>query len=368
MLSHAELVELEQQLREKSVLSVYVNGDFSDVAARSQWRTELRNALDEVEGSLQDASHDEREEFAAARKLALAEVDGYKSGDGSPGWMGLFTSDRAYFTGVASVSVPTTATWSQGANLAPAIRMLKESRPVLVVITDSTAARIYRYVDHQIQLEETVSRVAKVDEPDHLNKPLPQGFMSGLHGLPGADAAQRELRKATDVMLADAASRIGQLAGDDAWVLIGGIDVVASALLGRLEKKLVPRSDVASFDVHDNEARLAELARENASRLRRAEDLQLVEDVVSAQAAGGTGAVGLTEINRALVNGQVHELYVTTTFINEHPEEAVAAIRGAFDVSATVEHVSGEGADKLDAVGGIAARLRFVISPVEVSG
>ena len=367
MLSHAELVNLEQELRDKTVLSIYVNGDFSDVAARNQWRTELRNALDAVEGSLKNATHAEREDFAAARRLALEEVDGYKSGDGSPGWMGLFTSDRAHFTGVASVSVPTTATWSQGANLAPAIRMLKESRPVLVVVTDSTAARIYRYVDHSIRLEETVSRVAKVDEPDHLNKPLPQGFMSGLHGIPGADAAQKELRNATDLMLADAATKIGQLAGEDAWVLVGGIDVVASALRGRLEKKLMARSEVASFDVHDNEARLAALARENASRLRRAEDLRLVEDVVSAHAAGGLGAVGLTDIDRALLNGQVHELYVTSTFVNEHPEEAVAAIRRAFDVSATVEHVSGEAADKLDAVGGIAARLRFVITPVEAS-
>ena len=367
MLSHAELVSLEQQLRDKTVLSIYVNGDFSDVAARNQWRTELRNALDAVEESLREATHAEREEFASARRLALDEVDGYKSGDGNPGWMGLFTSDRAHFTGVASISVPTTATWSQGANLAPAIRMLKESRPVLVVVTDSTQARIYRYVGQDIRLEDTVSRVAKVDEPDHLNKPLPQGFMSGLHGLPGADAAQKELRNATDVMLADAATRISKLAGDDAWVLIGGIDVVANALHGRLEKKLTPRSTVASFDVHDNEPRLAALARENASRLRREEDLRLVEEVLSAQAAGSTGAVGLNEIDRALLNGQVHELYVTSTFVNDHPEEAVAAIRRAFDVSATVEHVSGEGAEKLDAVGGIAARLRFVISPVEVS-
>jgi stalled ribosome rescue protein Dom34 len=119
--------------------------------------------------------------------------------------------------------------------------------------------------------------------------------------------------------------------------------------------------------VHDGEARLAALARETASRMRRAQDLRLVEDVVSAHAAGGTGAVGLMDIDRALVNGQVHELYVTSTFVTERPEEAMSAIRRAFDVSATVEHVSGEGADKLDAVGGIAARLRFVLAPVEAN-
>ena len=63
------------------------------------------------------------------------------------------------------------------------------------------------------------------------------------------------------------------------------------------------------------------------------------------------------------VNGQVHALYITSAFVNEHREEAASAVRRAFDESASVEHVSGEAAERLDAAGGIAARLRFVISP-----
>jgi hypothetical protein len=365
MLSHAELMSLERGLRDKQVLSIYVNGEFADVAARSQWRTELRNALDAIDESLRDATHAEREAFVAARKLALSELDQYKNGDDAPGWMGLFTGNETHHAAVIHAPVSTSATWSQGANVAPAVRALKESRPVLVVVTDSTNARIYRYVDHRIQLEDTIDRVAKVDQPDHLNRPLPQGFNSGLRGLPGADAAQKELRNATDLMLAEAATRISQLAGDDAWVLIGGIDVVASSLLGRLEKRLTTKSAAAPFDVHDNESRLAALARENVSRLRSAEDLKSVEEILSANAAGGTGAVGLRQIDEALLNGQVHALYVTTKFVSEHAEEAESAIRRAFDESALVEHVSGEAAERLDAAGGIAARLRFVIKPVE---
>jgi hypothetical protein len=367
MLSHAELTTLEQKLRNETVLSIYVNGDFADVAARSQWRTQLRNALDEVEASLRDATHADREGFAAARALALKEVEGYKSGDDSPGWMGLFSQDTVHYSGVASVSFPTIATWSVGANLAPAIRMLKESRPVLVVVTDSTRVRIHRYVGRKIALEESIDRAAKVDEPDHLNKPLPKGFYSGAGGIPGADAAQRELNHATDVMLSQAATRISQVAGDEALVLIGGIDVVASALHSRLEKRLESRSAIVPLDIHDNLSRLAELAREHASRLRSAEDLKRVEEVLSANAAGGTGAVGLADIDRALFNGQVHELYVTSDFVEKHADEAVTAIRRAFDESATVEHVSGEAANVLDAAGGIAARLRFTIQPASES-
>ena len=138
---------------------------------------------------------------------------------------------------------------------------------------------------------------------------------------------------------------------------------MANTLHGRLDKRLASRAAVIPIDIHDNDARLAEIAREHVSRLRAAEDLKRVEDVLSANAAGGMGAVGLANIDRALFNGQVHELYVTTDFVEKHADEAVSAIRRAFDESATVEHVSGDAAERLDAAGGIAARLRFTIQP-----
>jgi len=367
MLSHEELIRLEQTLRDQMVLSIYVNGDFADVAARGQWRTALRNALDDVEKSLGGATHAEREAFSAARIKAMDAIATYTAGEESPGWMGLVTATEVHHAAVAPVSVPTVATWSLGANLAPAIRFLKEARPVLVVVTDSAKARIYRYVDRTLTLEDSYDREAKVDQPYHMSRPAPQGFSSGTRGRPGADAAQRELKKGTDQMLADVHDRIVELAGDDALILIGGIDNVANTLHGKLDKRLAGRASVVPIDVHDNDARLAEHAREHASRLRSAEDLKRVEEVLSANAAGGTGAVGLADIDRALFNRQVHELYLTTDFVNRHSDEAVSAIRRAFEESATVEHVSGDAAQVLDAAGGIAARLRFTISSVDTN-
>lgn len=363
MLSHADLIRLEQRLRDETVLSVYVNGDFADVAARGQWRTALRNALDMIQESLGSSTHADREAFAVARARAMDAIANYAAGEEAPGWMGLFTATETHHSGVVPVSVPTVANWSQGPNLAPAIRILKEARPVLMVVADSTNARVYRYVDRMITLEDSIDRDAKVDQPYHMSRPAPQGFSSGTRGRPGADAAQREQRHATEIMLADVEARLNQLSVDDSWILIGGIDNVANSLHGRLDKRLASRAAVIPIDVHDNEARLGEIAREHVSRLRAAEDLKRVEDVLSANAAGGTGAVGLADIDRALFNGQVHELYVTTDFVEKHADEAVSAIRRAFDESATVEHVSGDAAERLDSAGGIAARLRFTIQP-----
>jgi hypothetical protein len=361
MLNHAELTKLEQALRLRTVLSIYVNGEVADIAARAQWRTELRNALDLIEKSLADATHAEREDFSATRDLALNAVNDFAPGAGAPGWMGLFTPGEVHFAGVVPVPVPTLATWSQGANLAPCIRVLKEGRPVFVVVADSSQVQIHRYVDRTISLEDSIERDAKVDTPYHMGRPAPQGFKMGTRGRTGTDAAQRELKKATDLMLAASAARIEDLAAQDALVLIGGIPVVAAALHGRLDQRLSSRASVIPLDVHATEASLAESAREHASRLRAAEDLERVEQVVSATAEGSTGAVGASDTARALANGQVRELFVTSAFMNEHADEALEAIRRAFDKGATVEHVAGDAAERLDAAGGIAARLRFTI-------
>lgn len=360
MLKHDELVKLEQTLREQPVLSVYVNGEVTDVAARSKWRTELRNIFDEIAKSLADGSHDDRDGFSAARERAMLELEAFTPGHDTPGWMGFFSADQVHHAGATGVPVPTGATWGKGANIAAGIRVLKESRPVLVVVADSTQVRVHRYVDHTLQLADELEREEHVDKAYHQNR-ASRGLKSGLGGFPGADAAQRELKNATDVMLVDAVSRIESMANDDAWILVGGIPTVASDLHGRLAQRVQDRASVVPIDVHTSEAGLADVAREHASRLRAADDLQRIEKVVSANAAGGTGAVGAEEIDRALVNGQVHELFLTSAFVADHGDEAVDTIRRAFDVGATIEHVSGEAAEKLDSIGGIAARLRFTI-------
>jgi len=368
MLSHAELSSLEQALRDRTVLTVYVNGEATDVAARAQWKTELRNAFDEVEKSLDETVH--RDEFSTARALALSELDAFTPGQDAPGWMGLISDGEVHHAGALPVPVTTGATWAKGANLAPCIRALKETHPVFIVVADSAQVRIHRYVNRNLTPVDSFTREANVDQPYHMSRPAPQGFSSGTRGRPGAEAAQRELRKATDVMLSAAVKRVEELAGEDGWVIVGGIPVVASDLHGRLSQRLAERSSVVAIDVHMSEAGLAAAAREHASRLRAAYDLSRIERVVSATAAGGTGAVGAEDIERALINGQVHELYLTSSYVNEHSAEVVGVLQRAFDEGATIEHVSGDAADRLDALGGIAARLRFTIAagPADVAG
>jgi len=62
---------------------------------------------------------------------------------------------------------------------------------------------------------------------------------------------------------------------------------------------------------------------------------------------------------KALDLAQVRELFITQKFLENHAADANGAVRRAMDEGAVVEHVSGEAATRLDALGGMAARLRY---------
>jgi hypothetical protein len=251
------------------------------------------------------------------------------------------------------------AAWSTGA-AAPYIRALKENRPVLVAVVDSSQERIFRYVEGSVQLLETVERKATVDQPYHMGRPPRLGFSSGTRGRAGTDAAQKEEQNATDRMLADAGARIGALATDGAWIVIGGIPVVATAALAQFAPDAGARAMRAEhLDVHATEAQVAECARESASKLRDADDLRRIEEAVSAAESGGAGAIGVVDTKRALELAQVRELFITQKFLENNAADADAAVRRAMDEGAVVEHVSGEAAARVDALGGMAARLRY---------
>jgi hypothetical protein len=361
MLTYPDLVRLERALRDRTVLTVYVNGESTDPAMRSRWRLDLRHSFDDIESWLRDSSHSEREAFAACRAMALDELEDFPGAIGAPGWAAFITTGGVFDASTVSVPVPTMAAWSTGPCLSPYVRAIKEARPVIVAVMNGRKARLFRYVDRQAELVDTVRAHVVAEPPSHMGGPPRPGFHSGTRGSTGADEAQRELLEGTQHMQTQVARRIAVLANAEGWIVIGGIPSAARATLDRLAPDLAVRAMPApSLDVHASPAQVAECAREAASTLRNAYDAQRVRDAMQeSERDGGYGATGVVETMRALEEARVCELYVTLNYVLNHAADAEAAIRLAFDHGALVEHVSGEGAEKLDSVGGLAARLRY---------
>lgn len=359
MLTYSELASLHRELAGQNVLSVYLNGETSDPAARGQWRIDLRNRLDAIESSLAATTHTQREAFAACRRMVVAQSDTFTPGAGSPGWIGFFTTAGMRYGKTVPVAVPTEVTWG-ALNLAPYIRVLKEARPVVVAVVDNAQVKVHRYAVGGIAALETLAREVAMDTPYHMSRPARTGFHTGTRGRTGTDAAQREFEKASHDLFARAAASIEQAAGADGWIVIGGIAEASAALFGHLPAHITDRARQAVIDVHARPAQLAEIARTSASLLRDRENHRAIDEALSAAAARGAGAAGLAETTRALELAQVKSLFLSSSFLREHGTVATKLVQLALTEGAEVEHVSGEAAVLLDQAGGVAARLRYV--------
>lgn len=363
MLTYLDLVDLQRTLGERTVLSVYVNGEERDPAKRRRWRIDLRHSLDDIASWLKGSSHAERENFAKCRRTLLERLDTIRGTIRSPGWVGFYTTDGEQHAGPVAAGVPTMAVWSTGPCLTPYVRAFKEARPVIVSIVDSRKARLYRYAERKVDLIETLRAHVTIEKPSHMSAPPRPGFHGGTRGTAGADEVQRELREGTSHMLSELVEKVTQLAADSAWFVVGGIPSVAKALLSRLPAELAARTAQAErLDVHATKAEVADVARQTASMLRDRNDLQRISDALGTT-SNGRGVTGSVDVKRAVEQGRAREVYFTLGFLENHAADAEEMVRLALGSQAQVEQASGNAAARLDEVGGIAARLRYALAP-----
>jgi hypothetical protein len=198
------------------------------------------------------------------------------------------------------------------------------------------------------------------EPPAHMGAAPRQGFHAGVRGTTGRDAQQRRLQEGTARMLAEVVEHFTRLASADGWILVGGIQSIARQLFELLPPALrVRASRLDALDVHASPAEIADAARHGVSAIRNAYDLLQLEDIIENAGTGGRAVLGATETHQALERGAVRELYLTLRYLEEHVAQAEEAVRAALRQGAIVEEVSGSAAERLDAHGGIAGRLRY---------
>jgi hypothetical protein len=363
MLTLPELAALDKALGERRVLSVYLDGTATDPAARGGWRLQLKHSLHDLRIWLEGSPHAERQEFERCVRSLEAELTKLGGTVGASGWVAFITGDGVHFSSGLPVQTPTLAVWSTGICLAPYMRVLKETRPVIAAIVDATRAELYRYDRGTLSQVASLHAHHAVMAPSHMGDAPRAGFHPGTRGDTGHDAAQRSLLAGAGRMISEVAKRVTSEAGPDGWILVGGIPEESRRLGEKLLGQAPDRVYVATLDVHATEAEIGEAARSAASLLRDRMDLARVADIIDSGEATGLGALGPADARFTLDQSRVRDLYVTRRYLEDHAAEAEDAVRAALAQGAAVEEVSGSAAELLDAHGGMAARLRYRLLP-----
>jgi hypothetical protein len=360
MLSFADLMSLHRSLRDTHVLSVYVDRSAEDPAAQHAWRGVLEHRFTRLREMFKNSNGD-RARFERCIELVGDALAAFGPRPGSPGWVAFVTPDGVHDARTLAVGAPTDAMWGIGPWLAPCLRDLKEDRPVVVVIGDAKHTVLHLYRNGIVERVDTVRAWHGADNPPiHMGSPSRQNFHSGTRGTTGHDAAQAGDLAAREHMLAGVVEQVKRLAGDDAWIVVGGAKQVRGQLGERFDEFAPGRAlESESLEAHASDADVAEAARIGASALRDSFDEQRIHEIVDAAGPHGLGAVGIKATTTALERMCVRDLYLTPRYLGEHAADAEDAVHAALDQDAKVEQVSGHAAELLDSLGGMAATLRF---------
>jgi hypothetical protein len=360
MLTHAELVALHRTTRREQVLSVYLDGSAHDPAEQRAWRVALEHGLKAVRAGLASASHEERERFDGCAETLDGLLAPMGHAVGAPGWVAFITGHGVQGAHALPVPVVTQVTWTTGACLAPYVRELKEERPVVVAMVDAHRADLYKYRAGAVEHIGHVRAQHVVDAASHMGSAARQGSRGGTRGAGAGDAQQRAALEGSDRMLRDTAEQVLAAAGSRGWILVGGTRRVVARLAADLGAVTGGRLlELDAVDIHATPAMITEAARHGASTLRMAADMARLATIADLAGARGLGVVGIEETRQALGATCVRDLYVTTAYRLGHVDEVEDIVRLALDQDAIVEEVSGHAAELLEALGGMAAGLRF---------
>ncbi|MHB1191810.1 MAG: baeRF10 domain-containing protein [Longimicrobiales bacterium] len=363
MLTRERLLELFQDLKDREVLSVYVDADQRDPAQRDTWRVHLEGEISRLRRSLEHANDADLASFDTAWALVSHELKtGEHASMSKRGWVAFATPDRIWHAGGVPAHMPSLVAWQRGIRAAPYVRVLKQERPVLAVLLDGRRARVFEHVEGSTAEVDGLMADTEVGDLSDSGMSKSAGRSSGVRGATSTDQGQRLREVAAERLRKELADLIDQRSRDDGIVVLGGTGDAVKRLMALLPRSLEGRvAERASLHLEMTAAEVRDEIRSAAGDLSEQGHLALVAGVADAARAGGKGALGLDDTLKALEGRRVDTLLLSRSFIQEHPVPADQAVGLAFSQGAYVEELSGEAGGRLDQEGlGIAARLRFL--------
>ena len=302
----------------------------------------------------------ERNAFERAWENLRQRLEAFDAFIPARGWVGFATPDRVWYAENVPVQMPDAVFWAEGIRVAPYVRGLKQSRPVIVAILDSRRARIFRYQTGEVvEVEDAMADTFMGDLAD-VGMSKRAVSRTGVRGETSTDAGQRAMDVSSARMARHVMGVAAELAGSHGFLVVGGVTAAVAGALQELPKQIQTRViEAPALYVEIGDAELKQVVEGTASELTKRYQMDLLDAVIESAGPGGRACVGREETLRALEEMRVDTLLLSRNLIKDEPEQADECVGAALAQGASVEELSEEGASRLDAEGGMAARLRY---------
>ncbi len=364
MLSPKQLGRLRRAVGGRPCLSVYVASGGTDPAAQGAWSRRLQNAVREERNRIQEDRPEDVDSFDRGWKLLEQRLPAGTGALGSPGWAGFAIGERVLHDTELRADVGTSVRWSEGPILTPYVRALSRVHTIVLVLVDARRARVFRRVDGRvIELDDRSVEVEEV-EPDGPGMMKAARSTSGVRGETRRDAARRALSVATERLVRSVAKSLETLSEGASALVLGGIERVASAVYEALPESLhgsvQHRPDLEiSMSIAEIEAAMGSVLEQTVRRWEGDVLRSWGEDGRSR----GLSLAGWNSAIRALDEGAVERLLLSTRLIEDHPDDAETLVSRVLDGAGDAVELTGEAGQRLDVEGGgIGVCLRFAPS------
>lgn len=373
MIRHRDLDQLQQLSQAPgNTLTVYLEVDQAKPANRKRgFETRLRDLFKQLM-----SQHPDDEELSQTIATVEAIV---KRLDPTGKTLVLVRHHRLGFTfrQVLKLSLPTSVFWGRGANLRPLVEALDEHERYAVVLVDSQKARIVTVFLGEVEEHRDLIAFTppRPDNPPS-DKLRSQSRMERHHDESVANHVKnvaKELSRLVDELEVDR-------------LVLGGSSEAANALARALPKRLQGRLvEVLPIPVTASNGEILQRTAEVQERLERAQELEIVRDLLREVRKGGKAVAGLPATLEAVNGKRIWKLvylqgislegqecgkcHAFFTMADEkcpncnsklHPvKDLVNRVSHAvLETGGSVEVVSGPAAEALRQVGDVAALLR----------
>ncbi|HEX6229886.1 MAG TPA: VLRF1 family aeRF1-type release factor [Solirubrobacterales bacterium] len=343
------------------VVSIYLRLDPADRAGG--WRTELRNGLAAMLDGEASLDH---ETAAALRSTAERIGERFANHErslprGEAGFVEVAAraGEETWWPSHVEPSAGALVEFGERALIAPLIHLLERGSPRGVALLSAERVRLLDWAPGRIEeLHSWELSVFSGDWRERKSQRVADPARAQGVSASGRDQFDERLEESRHHFLGECGRLTAQIAPRRGWtklVLFGTGEHRNEFESGIPSGELTVQTGDGADLISEPAGRLEGPIAEAAERLDAAGEIELVERAIREAQGGRRGTAGVQETEAALGEGRVESL----VFDAARAAEFEQMVRRALESGAALAAVSGEGAERLASVGGVAAMLRY---------
>lgn len=344
-------------------LTLYLRVDPSYIENQSQtpaWTIWLKNALKDIKNSLNDSQK------SVWKNIETRLNDYLNSYKPSGRTIVIFMNQQQDTIHELPFAMKNRSQFGEPL-VSPLLWAMDEYERYLIVMVDQQKAILHKAYLGNLETESEMTIDLDYDWVEKTLMPATDGDGQALRQGNNRDAFDDMITEHVNRFHSDVADEVQTIFNGDQpmRLILAGDEKSAHALKDKLHESVTKQFvSILPIPIDTSVNEVMERISQPAYNYERDYEFDLVEDVSNKAHADGRGVLGRDDLERAMQMQQVELIIMPFSLLQDDPEYAHDLAMWSLENNSEIEFVHGQAARKLEASGGIAARLYYSIEAV----